>query len=155
MIFAQNLQKISIFRMSYRKSFLGSRNLALQFLNFLGSLAPVSYRPVSYKKKTCKKFGQRQQGVVIWIIISYRHLCSNCLIWKIVTVTSLLDCGSRSICEDSRTTMVFHFPYKGITRVAAHGHLKNTWLWLCSIFPKSSKIDLNVRLEVTRFPEKV
>ena len=50
MIFAPNLKKISIFRISYRKSFLGSKNVALQFLNFLGSLAPVSYRPLSYKK---------------------------------------------------------------------------------------------------------
>ena len=51
MIFAPNLKKISTLRISYRKSFLGSKNLALQFLNFLGSVAPVSHRLVSYKKK--------------------------------------------------------------------------------------------------------
>ena len=56
MIFAPNLKKISIFRISHRKSFLGSKNVALQFLNFLGSVAPVSYRPVSYKKKTFIRF---------------------------------------------------------------------------------------------------
>ena len=39
MIFAPSLKKISILRISYRKSFLGAENVALQFLNSLGSLA--------------------------------------------------------------------------------------------------------------------
>ena len=52
MVFVPSFKKISIFRISYRKSFLGSKNVAFQFLKSLGSLAPVSCGPVSYKK-TC------------------------------------------------------------------------------------------------------
>ena len=53
------LLQISLFRISCWKSFLGSKNVALQSFNFLGSQAPFFYRLVSYKKGTCIRMNIR------------------------------------------------------------------------------------------------